>query len=170
MTSHPLAQTFGRGAAVACLLLAVGLATTVAVGQSQKPPLSKEEEELSRVGSETTERVCSECHGVEVTRTRRTARDWDDVVTSMAVRGAIATEEELATIKRYLTRRYGLVRINTASAADLVAALGLSTEDANAVVGYRKANGRFANLDELLSVPNIDRARIESQPDALRFN
>jgi len=170
MTPHLPGRTFRWLLATASILLGGTLATASANGQEQKPAPPPEEEELARVGNETTERVCSECHGIEVTQMRRTAREWDDVVTSMAVRGANATDDELTTIKRYLTRRYGIVRVNTASAGDLSAVLGLSARDATAIIDYRNANGKFADADSLAKVPGIDKTKIDTQRDALRFN
>ncbi len=69
-----------------------------------------------------------------------------------------------------LTRYYGVLAVNTALATDLSAVLGLSAKDAEAVVEYRKTNGKFADIAALLKVPGIDRARIESDPDALKFD
>jgi len=130
------------------------------------------EEEFARVGEATTDRACStSCHTFEdITRTRRTARDWNDMVTSMATRGAAATDEQLATIRQYLTRYFGLVSVNTASAEELSAVLGLSSKDAKAIVEHRRVHGKFADAAALSKVQGIDKTRIEAQPDALRFN
>jgi competence ComEA-like helix-hairpin-helix protein len=133
--------------------------------------IAREEEANARVGEETTERVCSECHAVDdVTSTRRMPRDWNEMVAAMADRGATATQEELAIIRRYLARHFGLVAVNTASAEDLAAVLGLSAQDAERIVEYRKKNGKFVDAAALLTVPGIDRMKIEAQREALRFN
>jgi competence protein ComEA len=145
----------------------------------QKPPAAQQangksdeqEEELARVGEETTDRVCKTCHTLEnITRMRRTSGEWEEVITTMTGRGANATEDEFETIKQYLIRWYGVVRINTAAAKELSAVLGLSAKDAEAVVQYRKAHGNFADAAALASVPGIDKAKIEAQPEALRFD
>lgn len=127
--------------------------------------------ELLRTGEKLTEMVCStSCHGLDVVHTeRRTARGWSDVMTDMAVRGAIATDDEFATVKRYLTRSFGIVSINTAPAAELSAVLGLSSKDAAAIVEYRKVHGNFADLAALSRVEGIDKAKIAAQPDAFVF-
>jgi competence ComEA-like helix-hairpin-helix protein len=48
--------------------------------------------------------------------------------------------------------------------------LGFSSKDADAIVAYRDAHGKFADVDAVLKVPGIDKTKIEEQPDALRFN
>ena len=81
-----------------------------------------------------------------------------------------ATEAQLTTVKMYMTRYYGAVNVNTASAAVLSAVLGLSSKDAEAIVEYRKANGKFASAEALAKVEGIDKSKIEEQPKALRFD
>ena len=131
----------------------------------------EEEEEFSRVTEETMERVCISCHPFEsITRTRRLLREWNDQVTAMAMRGAPGTDVEFAMITKYLTRYYGIVRVNTASAEELSAVLGLSSKAAAAVVEYRQAHGAFADLAALSKVEGIDKAKLEEQPEALRFD
>ena len=178
---------FGTLVAAATIVLGASVATRGGVRQDQRttpdkaagqPPgrdaqnaSAQAEEELARVGEETTDRVCSSCHTFEdITRTRRPARDWNDVVTDMAARGAVATDAQFATVRQYLTRYFGSVSVNTASAEELSAVLGLSPKDANAIVEHRKAHGKFADAAALARVPGIDKTRIKAQPEALRFN
>jgi competence ComEA-like helix-hairpin-helix protein len=129
------------------------------------------EDNLEHVGYELTEKICTECHEVEViTALRRTPRDWNNMVVTMAQRGANGAEDQFATIKKYLTRYYGLVAVNSAPAEDFSTVLGLSAQDANAIVEYRKANGKFADAAALAKVPGIDKSKIDAQLDALVFN
>lgn len=128
-----------------------------------------EEEAFAILGEETTERVCSACHPVEnITKVRRTLRQWDDMVVAMVARGAPGTERQFATISQYLARYYGVVHVNSASADELSAVLGLSSRDAAAVVEYRKVHGRFADAAALSRVEGIDKAKVDAQ--ALRFD
>jgi competence protein ComEA len=137
--------------------------------QGQGP--REDEDETARVGEEVTVKVCSECHEFDhVVAVRRTPRDWKDVVTTMANKGASASTAEFATIRLWLTRYYGVVAVNTAVATDLTAVLGLSARDADAVVAYRESHGKFADLDALARVPGLDKARLEEQSEALQFN
>ena len=130
-----------------------------------------DDEDLVRVGHELTDKACTECHDLDVvTALRRTPREWNNMVTTMAQRGASATEDQFATIKKYLTRYFGLIAVNSASADEFSSVLGLSANDAAAIVEYRKANGRFADAAALEKVPGFDRSKIEAQPEALVFN
>ena len=154
-------------------------------GQTQAPPAStngqqqgaatkelsaKEEEELAAVAEETMDRACRMCHPIEnIVRMRRTVREWADVLTTMQGRGANASDEEFASIHWYLGRYYGVVRVNTATAEELSAVLGLTARDAQAIVAHRKANGNFADLAALSRVEGIDKSKLDEQPEALRF-
>lgn len=160
------------------------LATTIAVSASTaqapvKPALTKnvgeltaaEEEEFSAAAEGTIERVCVLCHPYEnIIKMRRTPREWTEQVITMSQRGAPGTEADFTLINKYLTRYYGIVRVNTASAEDLSAVLGLPPKVAAAVVEYRTANGRFTDLASLLKVAGIDKAKLEEQPEAIRFD
>src|SRR6202008_4604275 len=97
--------------------------------------------------------VCSGCHDVDSIYTaRKTQRQWDEVVVDMATRGADGNAAQLALIKRYLTRTYGVVAGNAAPAAEIAAVLGLSAKDAAAIVAHRTANGDFADRAALARV------------------
>jgi competence ComEA-like helix-hairpin-helix protein len=122
-------------------------------------------------GEDTVVKVCTECHEFDqVVALRRTPREWKDMVTTMANKGATGSPDEFAAIRQYLTRHYGLVAVNTAPAADLSAVLGLSQQDADGVVAYRSEHGKFANLEALTRVPGLDKSKLEDQADALRFD
>ena len=171
---------------------AMMLAATIATGASgpqapaAKPPaklspqlLTKnvgdltaaEEDEFATAAEATIERVCITCHPFEtITKTRRTVREWNDQVTTMAQRGAPGTDPDFTLVKKYLTRYYGIVRVNTASAEELSAVLGLPPKVAAAVVEYRTANGKFADIAALEKVEGVDKAKLEEQPEALRFD
>jgi len=134
--------------------------------------MTAEEEGLFSDAAEATiERVCIACHPFEnIVKTRRTVREWNDQVTVMKGRGAPGTDPDFATVKKYLSRYYGIVRINSAAAEELTAVLGLSPKAANAVVEYRNAHGRIPDLEAFLKIDGVDKAKIEEQPEALRFD
>jgi competence ComEA-like helix-hairpin-helix protein len=130
-----------------------------------------EEQAFSDAAEATIERVCISCHPFEnIIRTRRTMREWDDLVATMKGRGAPGTDPDFAAIKKYLIRWYGVVPVNTATAEELTSVLGLSAREANAVVEHRNAHGTFADLASLEEVDGINKGKLEEQPDALRFN
>lgn len=185
--SRPLSAWLLAGAYV---LLGLSVPTAAAfrqTPQTPKPPSSpsgstspakpgsdviaiQDEEELAKVGEATVEKTCNtQCHGLENLDSRRTAREWNDLLAEMVSKGAAANEKQLAIIKQYLKRYYGIVSINTAPAEELSAVLGFTAKDAQAIVEYRTANGKFADVDALSKVPGIDKTKIDEQPDAIRF-
>lgn len=172
--------------AAAAMMLAASIAASASAPQAQAKVVkvspevlaknvgdltAEEEEAFANAAEETLERVCILCHPFDnITKTRRTVREWSDQVTTMSQRGAPGTEPDFALVKKYLTRYYGIVRVNTASAEELSAVLGLPPKVAAAVVEYRTANGKFADLAALEKVAGIDKAKLEEQPDAIRFD
>ena len=166
--------------AAAALLSALGARGLIA--QSAAPAAASrettagdgtpEEQDAFVLAAEATiEKTCTECHPWDnIVQKRKTVSEWNETVATMAARGAQATETQLGTIKRYLKRYYGVVPVNSAPAADLSAVLGLSPAAAEAVVEYRKAHGKFADLEALSKVDGVDKSKIEEQPEALRFD
>jgi competence ComEA-like helix-hairpin-helix protein len=170
---------------ISALLLGASIAASAAPPQAAKAngpgsaALTKnvgdltpaEEEEFVKVAESTLERVCIACHPFEnIVKTRRTLPEWNDQVTNMAMRGAPGTETDFTLAKRYLARYYGVVRVNSATAEELSAVLGLSSKTAAALVEYRKTNGRFTDLASLTKVEGVDKAKLEENADALRFD
>jgi competence ComEA-like helix-hairpin-helix protein len=156
------------------MLVAMAFAATAGVKASlmQAAAVSaQDEEKADKAGQAVTERVCAECHDLDMAiDMRRTPTDWNTVVITMATKGANATDDEFATIKKYLARHYGVVAVNSAAADEFTAVLGLTPKDAAAIVEYRNANGKFADAAALAKVPGIDHAKIEAQAEALRFH
>ena len=60
--------------------------------------------------------------------------------------------------------------VNTATPEELSSVLGLPAKVAAAVVDYRKEHGNFTDLAGLLKVDGVDKAKLEEQPEALRFD
>ncbi len=61
------------------------------------------------------------------------------------------------------------VDVNKASADQLQLGLDLTQDQADAVVHYREQNGDFKNLQELLSVPGIDAAKLKDEQKKIAF-
>src|SRR5262249_28367842 len=111
-------------------------------------------------GKATTIKVCGKCHGMDVTTSRReTAEGWNAIVLQMIKRGAKGTYEQSGEVVDYRAEHFpksaatAKILINTASAKDLGAGLGISDTDASAIVQYREQKGPFKTFDELLKVP-----------------
>jgi competence ComEA-like helix-hairpin-helix protein len=148
-----------------------GAAVSPALTKSVGDLTPEEEESFVKVAESTLERVCVACHPFEnIIKTRRTLPEWNDQVTQMAMRGAPGTETDFTLAKKYLARYYGVVHVNSATAEELSAVLGLSSKTAAAVVEYRKANGKFTDLASLTKVEGVDKAKLEENAEALRFD
>ena len=173
--------------AAASLIFLGSIVTSASGPQGQKAPPAKlspelltknigdltaeEEEQFSNAAEATLERVCILCHPFEnIVKTRRTVREWNDQVTMMSQRGAPGTDADFSLVRKYLTRYYGIVRVNTAPAEELTAVLGLPPKVAAAVVEYRTANGKFADIAALEKVAGVDKAKLEEQAEALKFD
>jgi competence ComEA-like helix-hairpin-helix protein len=171
--------------AAAFAVLVTTIATSAFAPQS-KPPVTAdasvmsksvgemtadEEQRFSDAAEATIERACIACHPFEnISKSRRTLREWNDQVDVMKGRGAPGTDRDFETIKKYLIRYYGTVRVNTATPEELSAVLGLQAKVAAAVVEYRTAHGNFTDLASLEMVDGIDKAKLEEQREALRFD
>jgi competence ComEA-like helix-hairpin-helix protein len=147
-------------AALLAAVLSVGVGTALAA-RAQEP------EDHPAVAFK---RTCSTCHDAErILATRRTRTQWEEVIEKMIERGAQGTPEDFTAAEEYLLRVSGRVNINRALSNDIVAVLGLTQKDADAIAEYRKANGDFKDFDEVCKVPGIDLEKLKQGRDAISF-
>ena len=78
-------------------------------------------------------------------------------------------DEERTVIIDYLTKNFGRISVNTASAEEIESLLRLSTKDAKAIVSYRSEHGPFQSLDESKKVPDIDLKILEEKKSLMVF-
>lgn len=146
----------------ACIA-AAALATSVAgSAQSDLPP---------GPGAAAVQKVCSGCHDFSVmTQLRATKEKWGEIVDNMVSRGAQGTDAELDQVVSYLAAHFGpQVNVNKATAAEIAKVLALTAEQAGAIVEYRAQHGNFKDLEQLETVPGVDRKRIEARKDSIVF-
>jgi competence protein ComEA len=156
------------GVAACALLATTLLAASAPVGQSPAQPPSVKPADDPAAGLFV--RLCVDCHdAAPIVSTRRTRTDWEDVVDKMIEKGATGTEKEFETVFEYLLRHYGKVYINTAKADEIATILGLSQQDAEAIVAFRTKNGPFADFAAVTKVPNIDVKKLEEHKNAVAF-
>src|SRR4051812_2377219 len=138
-------------------------ATAAVMLYGQQPPVP--------VASKATfERLCGSCHEPErSTSSRRTRDQWLQTVNQMVARGAVGTDEELLAVVDYLTREYGRVNVNLATAGDIAMVLGLTQGEAAALVQYRREHGAFEDASGVLKVPGIEAAKLTARRDAMVF-
>ena len=125
-------------------------------------------------GRDTFMKVCMMCHDVDMIATFRYSKDeWADLVYSMKDMGAEAADDEWTAIIDYLAKNFPRelphVKVNTSGAYSIRDGLGITLEEATAIVDYRKEHGEFKNFDDLLKVPGIDTAKLESAKDRIEF-
>ena len=102
----------------------------------------------------------------------------------MVSRGAEGSDEEIETVVEYLSKNFGLdspppaasektspqpIHVNQATASELSAALGLTADEAGAIVAYREQNGKFKEWRDLVKVPGVDASKIEANKERLVF-
>ena len=135
-------------------------------------------------GKPIVERMCGSCHALKVVTSKRASPEqWAQLVDQMVSRGAEGTDEEIETVVEYLSKKFGLdspspvaekpatqpVHVNQATASELSAALGLTSDESGAIVAYRRQNGKFKEWRDLTKVPGVDASKIEANKNRLVF-
>jgi competence protein ComEA len=124
-------------------------------------------------GKEAVTRVCLDCHGTGNFRKARLGKDeWADQVAEMVDRGAKGTKSDLDQVIDYLTQNFGpdsKVNVNTAPLIELKAVLGITAQEAKAVIDYREANGSFKEWGDLQKIAGLDTKKIEEKKDLIAF-
>ncbi len=127
-------------------------------------------------GRDATMDVCGKCHDVGVvTGYHLTKQGWTDIISQMIEKGAEGTDAQLNAVLEYLTKNFGPaaaahINVNKAAAKDLETQIGLTADEAAAIVKYRGDNGEFKELDDLKKVPNLDFKKIEAKKDRIVFH
>jgi competence protein ComEA len=140
----------------------IATATVAAGKQSDGLPEGK--------GKAALLRACVGCHEIELaTGMRHTETGWQRMVDTMVGRGAELSEPEIVDVTAYLAKYFGQVNVNTAAAAQLEEALGLTEKEAQAIVSYREQNGDIKGLDQLKSVPGVSPDKIQAKTAVIAF-
>ena len=166
------ANRFGHWKVLIALAAVAWLATTSAAAMRQQRPLPPQapDKPTDEQAAGLFVRMCNECHdAARISSTRRTRTDWEGQIGQMIEKGAKGTDKEFETVIGYLLRTFGKVYINSAMADEIVAVLTLSQKDADTIVAYRAANGKFVDFDALKRVPGIDMKKLEARRDAVGF-
>src|SRR5690349_18281716 len=98
MTYRRDQQAVRRGWRVFAAAMVLGLTICARALQGtaiQDAPTATTGDETAKAGEDTTVKVCTECHEFDqVVALRRTPREWKDMVTTMANKGATGSPEE----------------------------------------------------------------------------
>jgi competence protein ComEA len=135
-------------------------------------------------GKSIVQEKCASCHVLKVVTSKRASKqEWSRLVDQMISRGADVDDDDVPTVVAYLSKNFGissnpsstgrsgahLVNVNEATAAELTASLGLSSDESAAVVAYRRQNGKFRSWQDLTKVPGIEVSKIENNKSRLKF-
>jgi competence protein ComEA len=164
-------------AALLFTLIACGL--SIAPAFAQQAP-AKEEKPIhpefpAGDGRDATLRLCTKCHSANVILATGRDRDgWEAIISKMVTFGAVGTDEEFTQIADYLTASFPpvavqQVNVNKATGAEIASALGISADDAKAIITYRDKSGSFKSLDDLKKVPGIDLKNLNARKDRILY-
>ena len=135
-------------------------------------------------GKAITIATCTKCHSItNVTGQHKDADGWTATITKMVGYGAVGSDDDFGAILAYVTKYYGTdappaasidvakskIVVNKETAAQLVTDLGLTEDEAAAVVAYRTKNGDFKTIDDLKKVPSVDGKKFDAKAADLEF-
>jgi hypothetical protein len=112
--------------------------------------------------------VCTVCHGPNMFFHSRTWPQWLRVFDQMRGNGAKATDDQWKHIFSYFQRALTFIDVNRADEDTLSLILGIDENTAVAMVA-RRADQKFKTIDELETVPGIDKERIEQMRPRILF-
>jgi competence protein ComEA len=158
---------FFGGVAVLALLAAPFFRTAQAQDANQDPL-------PDGPGKQLVETKCTQCHDEFRFATLRMSSDgWADVLNTMGQNGLQLSDDEYASVMKYLSTYLGTapppVNVNKATADALKTALGLSDAEAGAIVKFRTDHGDFKTWQEVAGVDGVDPKKIEAKKDSIVF-
>jgi competence ComEA-like helix-hairpin-helix protein len=138
------------------------------------PPIFAEprvqDAQADEAGAALLARMCSRCHdAARIVEKRRTRSDWQQVLLKMIETGAEGGEKDFESLFAYLALTYGQIYINQAPPDEMVAVLGVTPSEAEAIAKYRAENGNFVDFNAMLKVPGVTASTLEKHKGALVF-
>lgn len=124
-------------------------------------------------GRDLVQAICTSCHSTErIVGKQWSKADWQAKVLEMLQEEPDVTQPERDQIVEYLARSFpalAKVNVNEAAAKEIAQALEIGSEQADAIVEYRKQKGDFKTLEDLKRVPGLDAGKLEAHKDRLVF-
>lgn len=127
------------------------------------------------LGRLEAEKLCQGCHDISQSVSLRQDRNgWGATLKKMVGLGVKATDKELLTLLEYLAKHYPAnelppVDVNKARAIQLESRLSLRRSEAAAILKYKQEHGDFKSFADLLKVPGVEVAKLESKRGRLVF-
>lgn len=125
---------------------------------------------------EYVNKICLQCHEPsQLLSQRRSESDWKATVARMALKGVPAPAEQYDAIAAYMAKNFGKtedttkINMNKAKPEEIVAAIGLTPDEARALVTYREKHGDYREWGEMLVVYGVDGRKLEAAKDKMSF-
>jgi competence protein ComEA len=125
---------------------------------------------------EYVQKICLQCHEpAQLLSQKRTESDWKKTVARMAQKGVSAPTEQFDAIAVYMAQHFGKaddttkLNMNKAKPDEIVATIGLTPEEAQALVTYREKHGDYREWGEMLVVYGVDGRKLEAAKDKMSF-
>lgn len=113
-------------------------------------------------GKEEVLKLCRDCHELDtVIQDNRTREGWKKTVAKMGERGAEGTDEQFEAIINYLTKNFGRINVNTATASEITSTLDFSDKETDLIIQHRP----YKNWRDVQKVDGLDPARVEAKKD-----
>jgi competence protein ComEA len=125
---------------------------------------------------EYVNKICLQCHEPsQLLNQKRSESDWKTTVARMATKGVAAPAEQFDAIAAYMAKNFGKeedatkINMNKAKAEEIVAVIGLTSDEAKALVAYREKHGDYREWGEMLVVYGVDGRKLEAAKDKMSF-
>jgi cytochrome c5 len=127
-------------------------------------------------GKQFVQQICMQCHEPAfLFQQHKGEEDWKKTVARMSKKGLGGPVENYDAAGAYMAKNFGRdlnvdkVNINTATVDEVVAKLGLTKDEATALVGYRAKNGDFHEWGDMLVIYGVDGHKIKAVKDRLSY-
>jgi competence ComEA-like helix-hairpin-helix protein len=125
---------------------------------------------------EYVNKICLQCHEPsQLLNQKRSESDWKTTVARMATKGVAAPAEQYDAIAAYMAKNFGKeedatkINMNKAKAEEIVTVIGLTPDEAKALVAYREKHGDYREWGEMLVVYGVDGRKLEAAKDKMSF-
>jgi competence protein ComEA len=125
---------------------------------------------------EYVNKICLQCHEpAQLLSQKRTPSDWKTTVARMALKGVTAPADQYDAIAVYMATNFGKeedatkINMNKAKPEEIVSVVGLTPDEAKALVSYREKHGDYREWGEMLVVYGVDGRKLEAAKDKMSF-